>query len=127
MEIILNALKCAAQEFKILINHDIECTLTEVLDDKNHLYVKPPEKCIYVNKKWIMEVIQKEKQDEFLFIKNALIHELTHLYEKEIIEKYPNVWGNICKVTENKIIKSEILAQYIEKNINKLKEKALPS
>lgn len=78
----------------------------------------------------VCDEIAKEKLKKFTtrevsaFLRYAFIHEITHIYEDELIEAYKDEWGESLKVTRNNehMAKEDFVEKMIEKLIPNKKE-----
>lgn len=136
---IVKLFKEAINIFENILDKKIHANLIEISNEEM--------KNISLNKNFFLFINQKEnkkeifiQKEEFLknvlnskdkieFIKQSFIHELTHLYEDDVIKIIPNEWSNILKICQDikhKNIESELLAQYVANEYNNiLKNKTL--
>lgn len=146
MNLIKLALEEAEKDFKKLIDvKHINVNLIEITDDKKNI-TKDTDVFLYVNKKNTEIYVQTDKlykkimninsySDKFSFIKKALIHELTHIYEEDVIKKHPKEIHKINTILKNspngknlskkykERLKSELLAELIANNYENLIKK----
>lgn len=131
--------KEALKIFENILDKKVHANLIEISNEemtnislnKNYfLFInqKEDKKEIFIQKEEFIKNALKS-MDKTEFIKQSFIHELTHLYEEEVIKIIPNEWDNIlkiCKDVNHKNIESELLAQYVANEYNNiLKNKTL--
>lgn len=136
---ILKLFKEAIKIFENILDRKIHANLIEISNeemknisvDKNYfLFINQKEykKEIFIQKEEFIKNAVNSK-DKIEFIKQSFIHELTHLYEDDVIKIIPNEWDNILKICQDvnhKNIESELLAQYVANEYNNiLKNKTL--
>lgn len=143
MNLIKLALEEAIKDFKKIIDtKSINVNLVEIVNDKENI-TKSKDIFLYATKNNTKIYVQTEKlykkimninaySDKFLFIKKALIHELTHIYEEDVIKKYPKEIDKINNILKNSPnekkfsqkykdrLKSELLAELIANNYKNL-------
>lgn len=131
--------KEAIKIFENILDKKIHASLIEISNEemknisinKNYfLFInqKEDKKKIFIQKEEFMKNAINSK-DKIEFIKQSFIHELTHLYEDDVIKIIPNEWSNIlriCQDINHKNVESELLAQYVANEYNNiLKNKTL--